>query len=65
MELVRFLARELRGETDTQAPAAVEAAALVDHAQWFKRLEQLRSLTASQPLRPSQEILDELRADRI
>lgn len=39
-ELLRFLARELRGETGTQAPAAVEAAALEDRAQWLKKLKQ-------------------------
>ena len=64
-ELLRFLARELRGETGTQAPATAGVVTSVDRARWLKKLEQLRALTASRPLRPSQEILDELRADRI
>ena len=44
---------------------AAGVAASVDRSRWLKKLEQLRALTASRPLRPSQEILDELRVDRI
>lgn len=59
-ELLRFLARELRS-----VPSQAGVAPSTDRAQWLQKLEQLRALTASKELRPSQEILDELRADRI
>ena len=57
-DLLRFLTRELQA-----APSARPVAA-VSREQWLKTLDQLRTLTAASNLRPSQEILDELRADR-
>ena len=66
-ELLRFLARELRQPSAPEngpKPAAVEVAP-VDRTLWLEKLARLRELTASLSLRPSQEILDELREDRI
>ena len=57
-ELLRALASELR-------PDSSHRASVIDREAWVKKLEQLQSLTAAKKLRPSQEILDELRADRI
>lgn len=56
-ELLRVLAFELRSNASHPAP-------VIDREAWVKKLEQLQSLTATKKLRPSQEILDELRADR-
>ncbi len=61
-ELLRFLTRELR-QTSAQRATAVTTA--TDRKQWLQKLARLRQLTASESLRPSQEILDELREDRI
>ena len=57
-ELLRALAGELRSNASHREP-------VIDREAWVKKLEQLQSLTAAKRLRPSQEILDELRADRI
>ena len=51
-------ADELRSNASHREP-------VIDREAWVKKLEQLQSLTAAKKLRPSQEILDELRADRI
>lgn len=64
-ELLRALARELRAEASHAASSAPPRGLAIDREKWVRKLEQLQSLTASMPLRPSQEILDELRADRI
>ena len=64
-DLLRALARELQAKT-SQAPSRTPHSGLAtDREEWLKKLVQLQSLTASKTLRPSQEILDELRADRI
>ncbi|MFM9962442.1 MAG: hypothetical protein ACKV2Q_14615 [Planctomycetaceae bacterium] len=63
-ELLRFLSRELR-QSSAKENAAKSPATPVDRTRWFQKLERLRALTASDSLRPTQEILDELREDRI
>ena len=60
-ELLRVLSDELY----SGASSPVHPTPALDREAWVKKLEQLQSLTASKTLRPSQEILDELRADRI
>ena len=61
VELLRDLACELRAASSPVTPRT----SVIDRAAWVQKLEQLQSLTASKSLRDSQEILDELRADRI
>ena len=60
-ELLRDLACDLRAATLPATPRTP----VIDRAAWVQKLEQLQFLTASKSLRDSQEILDELRADRI
>ena len=57
-ELLRVLAGELRSNASHREP-------VIDREVWVKKLEQLQLVTAAKKLRPSQEILDELRADRM
>ena len=63
-ELLRFLSRELRqssaSKNEPQLPAKP-----VDRSQWFQKLERLRALSASDVPLNTQDILDELREDRI
>ena len=59
------LLRELADELHSGASSMVHPAPAIDREAWVKKLEQLQSLTASKTLRPSQEVLNELRADRI
>ena len=63
-ELLRFLSREL-GQSFATEKAPKAPATPVDRTRWLQKLERLRALTASDSLRPTQEILDELREDRI
>ena len=63
-ELLRFLSRELH-QSSAKEHAPKTPAAPVDRTRWLQKLERLRALTASDSLRPIQEILDELREDRI
>ena len=60
-ELLRVLSDELH----SGASSPVHPTPALDREAWVKKLEQLQSLTASKTLRPSLEVLDELRADRI
>ncbi len=59
------LLRELAYELHSGASSTVHSTPALDREAWVKKLEQLQSLTASKTLRPSLEVLDELRADRI
>jgi len=63
-ELLRFLTRELRQSSATEN-APKTPLTPVDRTRWLQKLDRLRALTASDSLRPTQEILDELREDRI
>lgn len=64
-ELLLTLARELRHiSPQMTAPLSLQSKA-IDREEWVRKLEQLQSLTSGKNLRPSQEILDEIRADRI
>ena len=38
---------------------------MIDREKWVAKLQRLQSLTDGLGLRPSQEILDELREDRL
>lgn len=64
-ELLRSLAGKL-----SEAPALDNAERsnspkAIDRDKWIAKLKRLQSLTDGKGLRPTQEILDELRADRI
>ena len=59
------LLRELANELHSGVSSPVHSTPALDREAWVKKLERLQSLTASKTLRPSREILDELRADRI
>ena len=63
-ELLRFLSRELRQSSASKNEPSVPAQP-VDRSKWIEKLQRLQSLTAGKGLRPTQEILDELREDRI
>lgn len=64
-ELLRALARELRMKSSQAASSPPHGGLAIDREEWVKKLQQIQSLTSSKTLRPSEEILDELRADRI
>ena len=64
-ELLRTLARELRPVPPQATVSASLPGKTIDREEWVRKLEQLQSLTAGKKLRPSEEILNEIRADRI
>ena len=64
-ELFRSLAQKLKAAplSANNSPASVPK--VIDREKWVAKLQRLQSLTSGLDLRPSQEILDELREDRI
>ncbi len=64
-ELLQTLARDLRLTPPQVTVTASLRGTTIDREEWVRKLEQLQSLTAGKKLRPSQEILDEIRAERI
>lgn len=64
-ELLRSLADKLGAAPAIDNAARSSPPKAIDRDKWIAKLDRLRSLTDGKNLRPTQEILDELRADRI
>lgn len=63
-ELFHFLAAKLQ-QRPQQEPAKSSVANSVNRKQRLEKLARLRGIAANRELRPTQEILDELREDRV
>ena len=64
-ELLRTLAQKLSAPPAPDNTARSSTSKAVDRDKWITKLKRLQTLTAPKGLRPTQEILDELREDRI
>ncbi len=64
-ELLRSLAGKLSAAPALDRPEPSSSPKAIDRDKWIAKLKRLQSLTDGKGLRPTQEILDELRADRI
>ena len=64
-ELLRSLAQKLNAMPTPVNTGRSSAPKVIDRDKWVAKLKQLQTLTDSKGLRPTQEILDELREDRI
>ena len=64
-ELLRSLAQKLKTVPSSENNSQASSPKMIDRDKWVAKLQRLQSLTDGLNLRPSQEILDELREDRI
>ena len=64
-ELLRSLAQKLKTAPSSENSGPASSPKVIDREKWLAKLKRLQSLTDGLGLRPSQEILDELREDRI
>ena len=64
-ELLRSLAQKLKTVPSSENNSQASSPKMIDRDKWVAKLQRLQSLTAPLGLRPTQEILDELREDRI
>ena len=64
-ELLRSLAQKLKTAPSSENSSPTSSPKVIDREKWLAKLKRLQSLTDGLGLRPSQEILDELREDRI
>ena len=64
-ELLRSLAGKLSAAPALDNTGRSSSPKAIDRDKWIAKLKRLQSLTDGKGLRPTQEILDELRADRI
>ena len=64
-ELLRSLAQKLKTAPSSENSSPASLPKVIDREKWLAKLKRLQSLTDGLGLRPSQEILDELREDRI
>ena len=64
-ELLRSLAQKLKPAPSSENSSPASSPKVIDREKWLAKLKRLQSLTDGLGLRPSQEILDELREDRI
>lgn len=63
--LLRSLTQKLKTVPSSESNSQAISPKVVDREKWIAKLKRLQSLTDGLGLRPSQEILDELREDRI
>lgn len=63
--LLRSLAEKLSVTPALDTADRPSSPKAIDRDKWIAKLKRLQSLTDGKGLRPTQEILDELRADRI
>ena len=64
-ELLRSLSQKLKTVPSSENNSQAGSSKVIDRDKWVAKLQRLQSLTDGLGLRPSQEILDELREDRI
>lgn len=64
-ELLRALTEKLGASPALGNTELSSSPKAIDRDRWIAKLKRLQMLTAGKGLRPTQEILDELRADRI
>ena len=64
-ELLRSLVQKLKTVPSSENNSQASSPKMIDRDKWVAKLQRLQSLTDGLNLRPTQEILDELREDRI